>query len=50
MKQLEFLQHIATHDCIVAGEGSNRTQLPNSKTGKRTITGRHRELDHLMAR
>lgn len=50
MKRLEFLKYLATHDCIVAGEGGNHTQLLNTKTGKRTVVGRHRELDNLMAR
>ena len=50
MKRLEFLKYLATHNCHVTGEGGRHTHIENRSNGKRTVVGRHRELDNKMAR
>ena len=50
MKRVEFLKYLVSHDCVVAGEGGHHTYPRNLTNGKRTVIGRHRELDNKMAR
>jgi mRNA interferase HicA len=47
VKQLQLLKHFREHGCVLRREGAKHSVYQNTRTGKRTIVPRHREIDNI---
>ncbi len=49
MKRRDLERHLRAHGCRLIDEGANHTRWAGPQ-GERSVTPRHREIDHRLAR